>query len=70
MLAVMENVHDSGDKYGLGEYWRKCHRGAREPLCHYEGKQHRPWFDEKCFKRIDKWKQGKLQWYSIQAKFR
>jgi hypothetical protein len=35
---------------------------AKESLGCYELKNHKPWFDEKCSKLLDKRKQAKLRW--------
>jgi hypothetical protein len=35
---------------------------AKENLCYYGLKQHKPWFDEVCSKLLDQKKHTKLQW--------
>jgi hypothetical protein len=35
---------------------------AKENLCYYESKKHKPWFDETCSKLVDQRKRAKLQW--------
>jgi hypothetical protein len=34
---------------------------AKELLCYYELKKHKPWFDEGCPKLLDQRKENKLQ---------
>jgi hypothetical protein len=34
---------------------------AKESLCYYELKKHKPWFDKGCSKLLDQGKQAKLQ---------
>jgi hypothetical protein len=35
---------------------------AKESLCYYKLKKHKPWFDEGRSKLVDQRKQAKLQW--------
>jgi hypothetical protein len=35
---------------------------AKESLCYFELKKHKPWVDEGCSKLLDQRKQAKLQW--------
>jgi hypothetical protein len=35
---------------------------AKEILCYFELKKHKPWFDEGCSELLDKRKETKLQW--------
>jgi hypothetical protein len=37
---------------------------AKERLCYFELKKHKPWFDEGCSKLLDQRKQAKLQWFA------
>jgi hypothetical protein len=35
---------------------------AKERVCYFEMKKHKPWFNEGCSKLLDQRKQAKLQW--------
>jgi hypothetical protein len=35
---------------------------AKESPCYYEGRKHKPYFDEGCSKLLDERKNAKLQW--------
>jgi hypothetical protein len=35
---------------------------AKESICYYELKKHKPWFDEGCSELLDQRKQAKCQW--------
>jgi hypothetical protein len=46
----------------MGRYYRKHNISAKESIRHWEGKRHKPWFDEECSELVDRRKQAKLQW--------
>jgi hypothetical protein len=35
---------------------------AKESLCYFELKRHKPWFNGRCSKLLNQRKQAKLQW--------
>jgi hypothetical protein len=39
---------------------------AKESLCYFEMKKHKPWFDEECSKVLHQRKEAKLQWLQDQ----
>ena len=57
----MENLSDEED---INRIWENIKENiktsAKESLCLYEVKQHKPWFDEECLGFLDQKKQTKM----------
>ena len=62
-FAALENL---SDREGINKAWEDIQvnvkTSAKETLCLYELKQHKPWFDEECLGFLDQSKQAKMQW--------
>jgi hypothetical protein len=41
---------------------------AKDSLCYFELKKHKPWFDKGCSKYLYEWKQANLQWLQDPSK--
>jgi hypothetical protein len=55
-FSVLENLKDNGDIIENIQF------STEESIGHCESKHHKPWFDEKYSKLVDRRKQAKLKW--------
>jgi hypothetical protein len=59
----LENVNDSED---INRAWENIKENtktsAKESLCLYELKHHKPWFDEECLRFLGRRKEAKMEW--------
>jgi hypothetical protein len=62
-FAALEYLNDSE---GIIRAWENSPKNiktsAKEGLCLYELRQHKPWFDEESSRLFDQRKQAKMQW--------
>jgi hypothetical protein len=62
-FAALEYLNDSE---GIIRAWENSPKNvktsAKEGLCLYELRQHKPWFDEESSRLLDQRKQAKMQW--------
>jgi len=62
MFAAFENLNDSENINRAWENIKKYIRTSAEwSLGLYELQQHKPWFNEQCFRFLDQRKQTKMQ---------
>jgi hypothetical protein len=58
--AALENLNVSEDITRAGKISKRVPKSQLKGLVLHDRKQHKPWFDEKCSKFLDKRKQGKM----------
>jgi hypothetical protein len=64
-FAVLEDLDTEMEINSAWETIREnIEISAKESLCYFELKKHKPWFDEGCSKLLDQRKEAKLQWFS------
>jgi hypothetical protein len=62
-FVVLENLDECFDINSAWEGTAEIIKtSAKENLGYHRLKFNKPWFDEKCSKLRDEWKQAKLQW--------
>ena len=62
-FVALENLHDSKDTNKAWENIKENIKiSAKDNLCLYEWKQHKPWSDDKHSSLLDQRKQAKMQW--------
>jgi len=62
-FAALENLRDNQEIKRAWENIKEIIKtSAKESLCLYELKRHKPWFDDECLGFLDQRKQDKKQW--------